>query len=114
MNRLQIEWSNGHHHFNPKDIIVCTLANSDTLSVDMQSQSKWHVETMSIGMSNGSTVNAIGNIGMLSVGDKNNRYDEGYYAISVNYNIDGSTNHTETRKIKFFVTEKCKHSKITF
>ena len=41
-------------------------------------------------------------------------YDEGYYAISVNYNIDGSTNHTETRKIKFFVTEKCKHSKITF
>ena len=25
-----------------------------------------------------------------------------------------STNHTETRKIKFFVTEKCKHSKITF
>ena len=114
VNRLQIEWSNGHHHFNPKDIIVCTLANSDTLSVDMQSQSKWHVETMSIGMSNGSTVNAIGNIGMLSVGTKNNRYDEGYYAISVNYNIDGSTNHTETRKIKFFVTEKCKHSKITF
>lgn len=114
VNRLQIKWSNGHHHFNPKDIIVCTLANSDTLSVDMQSQSKWHVETMSIGMSTGSTVNAIGNIGMLSVGDKNNRYDEGYYAISVNYNIDGSTNHTETRKIKFFVTEKCKHSKITF
>lgn len=110
INRMDYISSNGLNHFNSDDIIVCTVSpKMDKNNVEYKTEfklnfgTKWIFEPMSLKMKNGTTVNSTSEMGIVSIGDSNIKYDKGYYTVKCNYSLDTNTQNIYTKTARILI-----------
>lgn len=91
INRMKINYvKDGKNHFNMNDIIVCTLYNNKMLPSNINLSTKWEIKPLSYKLDSSLNIHSNSNICILSC-DKSNKYNPGYYNISISYSLDGNT-----------------------
>ena len=110
INRMQFVPNNGKNHYNNDDIIVTAISNKmikdgvDTnLEFKLEYGSKWLYKPVSLKIENSETLSSNTNMGILSIGDSNIKYNKGYYDIIVNYSIDGNTHNNQKLNARILV-----------
>ena len=110
INRMQFVPNNGKNHYNNDDIIVTAISNKmikdgvDTnLEFKLEYGCKWLYKPVSLKIENSETLSSNTNMGILSIGDSNIKYNKGYYDIIVNYSIDGNTHNNQKLNARILV-----------
>ena len=93
INRFEFISSNGYNHFKDDDIIACYINNNDRLSFNPYISSKWSISPMSLGMSVESKFESNGEMTILSMPKNDNKYQKGYYKVTVKYSLDRDIQH---------------------
>ena len=93
INRLEFNSSMGLNQFNDDDIVCCYLHNNDRLPFNVDISSKWKISPMSLGMSTDTTFDSNGEMTIISLPKNNNKYEHGYYKVSVKYSLDRDIQH---------------------
>lgn len=89
--------------FENDDIIAFYLLNNENLYYKLRLGTKWHIEPMSLRMSDSSDVESPNEMAIVSVGRDNIRYEKGYYNITCRYSLDDFIQHEYTATAKFKV-----------
>ena len=106
INRYDYIPSYGVNHYLKDDIIVVSLYNNDKLQFKPSLGSKWTIKPLSIGMAEFDEVESNSELAVISIGDKNSKYERGYYSVSVQYSVDDYIQHIYTRTAKFRVDDE--------
>ena len=93
INRLEYISSNGFNQFKDDDIIACHVWNNNRLPVNPYISSKWSISPMSLGMSLESKFESNGELTILSMPKNDNKYQKGYYKVTVKYSLDRDIQH---------------------
>ena len=93
INRFEFISSNGYNHFKNDDIIACYINNNDRLPFNPYISSKWSISPMSLGMSVESKFESNGEMTILSMPKNDNKYQKGYYKVTVKYSLDRDIQH---------------------
>ena len=93
INRFEFISSNGNNHFKDDDIIACYINNNDRLAFNPYISSKWSISPMSLGMSTDSKFNSNAEMTILSMPKNDNKYQRGYYKVTVKYSLDRDIQH---------------------
>ena len=103
INRLEFISSNGYNHFKDDDIVAGYIHNNDRLPFNPYISSKWSISPMSLGMSIDSKFESNAEMTILSIPKNDNKYQKGYYKVTVKYSLDRDIQHqfknTSTIKI---------------
>lgn len=102
INRMYYVPSKGINHFNSNEIIVSTIDNVDFPYI-FDKGTKWHIEPMSLGMNTSATVESATNAAIISLGNGNKKYENGYYNIKVRYSVDGNIQHQYIKTTRILV-----------
>jgi len=106
INRFIYNPSNGINHFKDNDIIVASLKNNDKLSFKLSNGSKWIITPLSLKSDNVDTITSNTELCILSISNKFNKYEPGYYSVSIQYSVDDYITHVHTKKAKFRIDTK--------
>lgn len=101
LNRYIYIPSGGVNHFKQDDIIVASLKNNDKLCLKLSHGSKWTMEPMSLKMKNINTVESNTELAILSISDTFDRYEPGYYSVSIEYSVDDYAQHLYKKNTQF-------------
>lgn len=101
LNRYIYIPSGGINHFKQDDIIVASLKNNDKLCLKLSYGSKWTMEPMSLKMNNINTVESNTELAILSISDTFNKYEPGYYSVSIEYSVDDYAQHVYKKNTQF-------------
>jgi hypothetical protein len=94
----------GKYKFNDKDIIAFYLQTNEKLPYKVGLSTKWEIKPMSLGMSNDAKVESPNEIAIVSIGDKNFKYEKGYYTIVCKYSLDDYFQEYMQKKAIFVVS----------
>lgn len=94
----------GKYKFNDKDIIAFYLQTNEKLPYKVGLSTKWEIKPMSLGMSNDAKVESPNEIAIVSIGDKNFKYEKGYYTIVCKYSLDDYFQESMQKKAIFVVS----------
>lgn len=105
INRYNYVPSYGVNHFKTTDMVVLHLYNNDKLPFKPSLGSKWTISPLSIGMAAYDEVESNSELAIISIGDKNSKYEPGYYSVTVKYCVDDFIQHEYTKIAKFRIDE---------
>ena len=97
----KMKW--GYNHFNDKDIIAFYLENNEKLPYKVGLTSKWKISPMSFGMTNEANVESPNEIAIVSIGNRNFKYEKGYYTITCRYSLDDYFQESMEKKAAFVI-----------
>ena len=103
VNRFVLDETGGVNKFKATDIIVMYLESNYKLPYKIGLSTKWLVKPMSIGMSNECKIESPSEIAIISVGDKNFKYEKGYYSVVCRYSLDDFYQESIEKKGIFMV-----------
>jgi len=93
INRFEYISKNGNKQFNYDDIICGRIMNNDRLPYNPYISAKWKITPMSLGMKHDSEFTSNSEISILSLPKNDNKYQKGYYNITVKYSLDRDVQH---------------------
>lgn len=102
INRMVFKNSEGTNIFNVDDIIVSTV-NNINLPFILELGSHWIFKPFSLGMTKEANVYSNTNSAIISMGNRNNHYERGYYDVSVRYSLDGNTQEQKIKRARILV-----------
>lgn len=110
INRMEYVPTNGVNHFNTNDIIVASLSHKmNKGDVTFKTEYKfdfgvkWIFEPISLKMKKTATVDSTTELGIMSIGDSNIKYETGFYNLKCSYSIDGNTQNIYTKKARILI-----------
>lgn len=101
LNRYLYIPSGGVNHFKQDDIIVASLKNNDKLCLKLSHGSKWTMQPMSLKMNKINTVESNTELAILSIADTFDKYEPGYYSVSIEYTVDDYAQHIYKKNTQF-------------
>lgn len=93
INRMYYVSTNGFNHFNGDDLICAKLTNNDRLPIRADITSKWNISGMSLGMDLKNEFNSNAETTIIGINKNDNKYQRGYYTITVRYSLDRDLQH---------------------
>lgn len=102
INRMIFKDSCGENIFNIDDIIVSTV-NNIRLPFILELGSHWNFKPFSLGMTKEANVYSNTNSAIISMGNRNNHYESGYYDVSVRYSLDSNTQEQKIKRARILV-----------
>ena len=110
INRMEYIPTNGINHFTTNDIIVANLSNKmNKGDITFKTEYKfdfgvkWIFEPISLNMKKTAVVDSSTELGIMSIGDSNIKYETGFYNLKCNYSIDGNTQNIYTKKARILI-----------
>lgn len=110
INRFDFIPTNGKNHFTNNDIIVANISpkmNKDgvnfALDFKLDYGSKWEFIPISLKSGEAESIKSTTEMGIISIGDNNIKYEKGYYNIICKYSIDGNTQNVYLIKSRILV-----------
>ena len=103
INRMKFIPSDGINHFKRDDLIVCSIENNKMLPINLEMHSKWNIKPLSYGMNQNIQIIGNGNMSILSINQKDNLYNKGYYEIEVNYSLNRAFINNKTIKKRLLI-----------
>lgn len=103
INRLKYIDAYPEYHFSTDDIILATIDNVKFPFI-LNTGSKWNIKPFSLGIDeNNHNITADTNSAIISIGNNVNSLHSGYYNISIQYSVDGSTQHQQIKKARILI-----------
>lgn len=110
INRMQYVSCNGNNHFNNDDIIVTSISpKMDKNNTEYKTEfklnysTKWIYKPMSLKTKDSALVSSNSEMGIMSIGDSNIKYERGYYNLICNYSLDGNTENIYSKTARILI-----------
>ena len=91
-NRYLFESTNGVNHFNSDDLIAAIVENNNRLPINIHKDYKWKISPYSIDVTDDAISESNAEMIILDAPKNKNKYDRGYYTVTVRYSASGYTN----------------------
>jgi hypothetical protein len=93
INRMKYMSANGYNHFSDNEIICAKMTNNDRLPIRTDISAKWNIHGMSLGMNFKNEFESSAETTIIGLPKNDNKYQKGYYNVTVRYSLDRDLQH---------------------
>ena len=93
INRMKYISANGYNHFGDNEIICAKMTNNDRLPIRTDISAKWNIHGMSLGMNLKNEFESSAETTIIGLPKNDNKYQKGYYSVTVRYSLDRDLQH---------------------
>ena len=93
INRMKYISTNGYNHFNNNELICVRMTNNNRLPIRTDISAKWNIHGMSLDMNLNNEFESNAETTIIGLPKDDNKYQKGYYNVTVRYSLDRDLQH---------------------